>query len=45
LKDLADVQEVIRTLKLGKDFETKLDPYVRAKFAELRQAVETDRAD
>lgn len=43
LKDLADVQELIRVLKLGQDFEPKLDPYVRAKFAELRQAVEADR--
>jgi hypothetical protein len=40
LKDLADVQELIRILKLGADFEMKIDPYVREKFAELRRGVE-----
>ncbi|MGD0541820.1 MAG: hypothetical protein ABSB33_09915 [Tepidisphaeraceae bacterium] len=45
LKDLADVQELIRILKLGHGFEGKLDPYVRAKFADLRQAVEMNPAD
>jgi hypothetical protein len=42
LKDLADVQELIRVLKLGQDIESKLDPFVRAKFAELRKGVESD---
>jgi hypothetical protein len=42
LKDLADVQELIRVLKLGEDFDLKLDPYVRKKFAELRKSVEID---
>jgi hypothetical protein len=45
LKDLADVQELIRALKLSADFELKIHPYVRGKFAELRQAVETDRGE
>jgi hypothetical protein len=45
LKDLADVQELIRALNLGEDFETKLDPYVREKFSELRRAVEIDRGN
>jgi len=42
LKDLADVQELIRVLKLGDDFASRLDPYVRVKFAELRKGVESD---
>ncbi len=42
LKDLADVQELIRILKLDQDFESKLDPYVRGKFAEIRKGVEFD---
>jgi hypothetical protein len=41
LKDLGDVQELIRLLNLGADFELKLDPYVRERFAELRRAVES----
>jgi hypothetical protein len=39
LKDLADVQEVIKIKKLGADFANKLDPYVRAKYLELQDAV------
>lgn len=35
LKDLADVQELIRILELPADFAEQLDPSVRAKFAEL----------
>ena len=35
LKDLADVQELIKVLKLSSDFADQLDPYVRDKFAEL----------
>jgi hypothetical protein len=42
LKDLADVQELIRVLKLQPDFESKLDAYVRPKFAELRAAIAAD---
>jgi len=36
LKDLADVQELIKIKKLDADFANKLDPYVRPKFLELR---------
>lgn len=39
LKDLADVQELIRTLRLGPDFAERLSPFVRGKFLELRDAV------
>jgi hypothetical protein len=39
LKDLADVQEVIRALKLTKDFNQQLHPYVRPKFIELWEAL------
>lgn len=39
LKDLADVQELIKIRKLDADFADKLDPYVRAKFLELEEAV------
>ena len=39
LKDLADVQELIKIRKLDADFATKLDPYVRAKYLELEAAV------
>jgi hypothetical protein len=39
LKDLADVQELIKIRKLGADFALKLDPYVRTKYLELEEAV------
>ncbi len=39
IKDLGDVQEVIRTLRLERDFAEKLDPYVRGRFLELQHAV------
>ena len=39
LKDLADVQELIKIRKLGADFALKLDPYVRAKYLELEASV------
>ena len=35
LKDLADVQELIRVLKLPREFVDGLNPYVRNKFQEL----------
>jgi hypothetical protein len=35
MKDLADVQEVIRTLNLTREFAEQLHAYVQAKFAEL----------
>jgi len=40
LKDLADVQELIRLLRLPADFAEQLQPFVRAKYAELWQAVQ-----
>jgi hypothetical protein len=43
LKDLGDIQELIRTLKLTKDLGAKLNPYVRGKFEELWSAVENDK--
>lgn len=39
LKDLADVQELIKVKNLGADFAGELDPSVRDKFNELSQAV------
>ena len=39
LKDLADVQELIRIHKLEEAFAAKLNPYVRAKYAELLAGV------
>jgi hypothetical protein len=39
LKDLADVQELIKFKHLNADFAGKLDPYVRAKYLELQEAV------
>jgi hypothetical protein len=41
LKDLADVQELIKIKRLDADFALKLDPYVRAKYLELEEAVRT----
>src|SRR5262249_35110457 len=40
LRDLADVQELIRVRNLQADFANQLSPYVIAKFEELRAAVE-----
>jgi hypothetical protein len=42
LRDLADVQELIRALRLPADFGEQLNPYVRHKFAELWRGVTTD---
>jgi Uncharacterised nucleotidyltransferase len=39
LKDLADVQELIRIRGLDADFAARLNPYVRAKYLELEEAV------
>ncbi len=39
LRDLADVQEVIRLVKLQRSVAERLDPYVRRKFLELYDAV------
>lgn len=42
LRDLADVQELIRVLKLSADFDQRLEPYVRGKYGELWNAVSGD---
>jgi len=39
LKDLADVQELIKIRKLDANFASRLDPYVREKYRELEAAV------
>lgn len=39
LKDLADVQEVIKIKDLTAEFAEKLNPFVREKFLELQKAV------
>lgn len=39
LKDLADVQELIKIDRLKADFAEKLNPFVREKFLELQRAV------
>ncbi len=39
LKDLADVQELIKIKNLQSDFAEKLNPFVRQKFIELQKAV------
>jgi hypothetical protein len=44
LKDLADVQEMIKAKGLGEDFAQTLDESVRQKFRELHQAVTEARA-
>jgi len=44
LKDLADVQELIKIRGLSNDFADKLNPFVRDKYLELLQAVERGRA-
>ena len=40
LKDLADVQELIKIRGLGSEFAEQLNPYVREKFLELQDAVQ-----
>jgi hypothetical protein len=42
LKDLADVQELIRILRLDAAFAAQLDPYVRHKYEELWQGVRAE---
>src|SRR5215208_3913077 len=44
LKDLADVQELIKIRKLDADFATKLDPFVRTKYLELEEAVRKSKS-
>ena len=45
LKDLADVQELIKIRGLTSEFAEKLDPYVRGKYLELLKAVERGRSN
>ena len=43
MKDLADVLEVIKTLKLSSEYADKLNPYVKDKFRELAIIAANDR--
>jgi hypothetical protein len=45
LKDLADVQELIKARGLDASFAEKLDPYVRGQYLKLWQAVERAGTD
>lgn len=45
LKDLADVQELIKIRGLASDFAERLDPYVREQFLNLLRAVKEARAN
>ena len=40
LKDLADVQELVKVKNLAADYASVLNPFVREKFLELQKAVE-----
>jgi hypothetical protein len=42
LKDLADVQELIKIRKLDEKFAERLDPYVRSKFIELQSSARSN---
>ncbi len=44
LKDLADVQEMIKIKELDSSFAEKLDEFVRSKYLELWESVEDGRA-
>jgi hypothetical protein len=39
LKDLVDVQELIKIKDLNADYAEKMNPFVREKFLELQKAV------
>jgi hypothetical protein len=45
LKDLADVQELIKIRGLDQSFGSKLDPFVRDKFLELQRAVSSSKSN
>jgi hypothetical protein len=45
LKDLGDVQEVIKVLDLPADFTEQLDPFVRPKFTEMWEGARQDRRE
>lgn len=42
LRDLADVQELIRHLKLPEDFSSQLNPFVQEQYRHLWEAVQAD---
>lgn len=44
LRDLADVQELIRVLQLPRDYAEQLNPYVRERFTQLWQTVKENPA-
>ena len=43
LKDLGDVQKLIRILNLDTLFSEKVNPYVREKYIEMWQGVKTEQ--
>lgn len=45
LKDLADVQELIKALALPRNFKDKLNPFVREEFDELWSAAQTPQPE
>jgi hypothetical protein len=45
LKDLADVIEIVRILKLPVDIAAELDPYVREKYLELWRAAQAEERE
>jgi hypothetical protein len=45
LKDLADIQELIKIKALTRDFADKLNPYVREKYLQLWNAVQSGRSN
>jgi hypothetical protein len=45
LKDLADVQELIKIRDLQSEFAERLDPYVREKFLELYETIKQSPKD
>jgi hypothetical protein len=45
LKDLADIQELIKIRRLSSEFADKLNPFVREKFLELMEAVQRGRGN
>jgi hypothetical protein len=45
LKDLADVIEIVRILKLPADIAEELDPYVREKYRELWRAAQAEERE
>jgi len=45
LKDVADVQELIKIRGLDESFGSKLDPFVRDKFLELQRAVSSSKSN